>query len=157
MQRCLIPATFAGLTCIFAACSSDPAPTCSNPTVLIRKDKVDPPLPGTYVWNAQQVQVYSFELAQVTSPCVDQPLRYAWYYDLPWTTPVLDSYLMCGPSAKCAVQLCKKPNNTLPDHTVLAVVSTGPLKPDAKGPYDFESGVVFDSVEWHIKRIGNCP
>jgi hypothetical protein len=156
MQRCLIPAPFAGLTCIFAACSSDPAPTCRNPTVLIRKDRVDPQLPGTYRWNVAMMAVFQFGLGEVTTSCLHQPLRYAWYFDIPVTPQVLDTYAICSSSAKCSVQLCGKPNNAQPDHSVLAVVSTGPLKPDAKGPYDFESGVVFDSVEWHIKKAGEC-
>jgi hypothetical protein len=158
------PWTFAAALLFSLAVSSClvPAPVPeavpdAKPWITIRKDKADPQLPGAWVWDVKTNQVKPFELGIVEFGNLRGPLRYSWYYDPPPTTPVLDSFKVCGSSAKCSLELCKKLNNTLADHVVLVVVSDGPLKADAKGPYEFPDGTTFDSVEWHIKKVGNCP
>jgi hypothetical protein len=142
-------------SCLIPAPGPEAVPD-AKPWITIRKDQADPQLPGAYTWQLPGTQVYRFEV-KADAGNVAGPLQYKWYYDLPKVPPVLDSYSLCGSTDKCSVLLCSKPFNSLVDHYVLVVVSSAPLKADAKGPFDFPVGTAFDSVEWHIKKVGNCP
>jgi hypothetical protein len=88
---------------------------------------------------------------------ITNSLRYSWYYDLDLGTDLAAGFFaFCGSSDRCTLAVCSQKNKAQETHTLLLVVSDGPLIDDTPDPLGFPEGTQYDWVQWHLTVKNPC-
>jgi len=125
--------------------------------VVINKADADPPLVTPYLLDRSSELTREFSIASAVTQIGGGPaLRYYWYYDYSPKVPFHFAQV-CGTAPRCVLSVCQKAKATDKDHFLRVVASNGDLAETPKNPFDFASGTAFDSVEWRLELVGNCP
>ena len=133
-------------------------PTADPPAELppfVRIDTVAPALFTPFTLNPNTAS--EFKIEKVTTQSIDEStLHYYWYFDWNASDTVLDGFAVCLPNATCTFKVCSRPGNTKGGHTLLAVVSSAALLPEAVSPTQFPPDTAWDAVQWNISSQGDC-